>query len=642
MKKRYHYLLLYLYERNDWLTAKQLAEHFNITDRTVRNYIANINHDFDGLILKERTRYKVNRLVYPKYVLEQRTENVPETPNERQLYQMEQLLTNEKGLNLTEALDYLFISDSTLMSDMRQISKKIQEHHLSLQKRGNYFQLVGDEKHRRALQSWIFYKKNDDSFIMIEELQQAFGDYDLISFRAKINQILAAHQLFVNDFTINSILLHILISSERILNHNQIELPRDTDLTALEQTKEFLVAKELKTEVETNFSAVLDQNELYYLTLLLVSKSTKLMATENDPHKISEFIDPYSLKLTQTAVAAVEELFLINFQQDEFIVKLALHVRNLMLRAKYHNFSKNPLTDTIKSSHTFIYELAIVLTNSLQEQTGYSIPECEITYLAFHIGSFIEQEKKLANKFKTLLVCDNYQGNHLALAEKLKQLFGDHLEIIQVLTTETASLNEKEFDLIISTYPQEVLQTEAITISHFLTLDDKESLTKKIKQLENRRNKRQMKTYMSEYLTSTCFNRNVYLESQAAYIHYLAQQLYEEGYVDKQFVHSVMERESLSPTAMNNIVAIPHALNMNAFKTAFALIANDTPIPWGKHTVQWIIMLSINREEANSFQKIYNSIIEVFSDNNLAKQMLHVASAKEFIDHLAELVSTFD
>ncbi|MCY7915897.1 PRD domain-containing protein, partial [Bacillus haynesii] len=89
----------------------------------------------------------------------------------------------------------------------------------------------------------------------------------------------------------------------------------------------------------------------------------------------------------------VHECYFIEIVDDEFFVKFTLHIRNLLFRAKHGQMVKNPLTYKLKDSYPLIYELAVFISNQIQLMENIHIGEDEISYIAFHIGSYFERRK---------------------------------------------------------------------------------------------------------------------------------------------------------------------------------------------------------------------------------------------------------
>lgn len=90
-----------MYESKSWVLGKELAQIFNVTDRTIRNDIIKITNQYgEGLILSHaRQGYSVNQDLYEKLI--QKTDaHLFLDSDERIVYIIHQLLFQNESLDL--------------------------------------------------------------------------------------------------------------------------------------------------------------------------------------------------------------------------------------------------------------------------------------------------------------------------------------------------------------------------------------------------------------------------------------------------------------------------------------------------------------------------------------------------------------
>jgi len=117
-------------------------------------------------------------------------------------------------------------------------------------------------------------------------------------------------------------------------------------------------------------------------------------------------------------------------------------------------------------------------------------------------------------------------------------------------------------------------------------------------------------------------------------IEFLASKLFEKGCVPEDYVDRVLEREKMSPTSFGNLVAIPHSMLMDAYRTAVAVAVLKRPILWGKNKVQLVFMFAIKYEERKLMDCFFNQMVAVLDDPIKIDRLIKSSSFVEFKENL--------
>lgn len=125
MKISTNKLMDYLIE-NGPCTSNQLAKIFNVSSRTIKNYIKSINTEHPDSILSSRNGYSIREKAV---ISEKKDELIPQTSSERVSYILNELLNLESSsfLSLYDICDTLYISYSTLKSELSKVKTKIND-----------------------------------------------------------------------------------------------------------------------------------------------------------------------------------------------------------------------------------------------------------------------------------------------------------------------------------------------------------------------------------------------------------------------------------------------------------------------------------------------------------------------------------
>lgn len=109
MNKKFEPLITYLSKKNDNTTAKELSDHLNISIRTVKKRVSEINYDHPQLILSSNKGYQLNRNISDKII----SHNFPQDFEDRSSFFVKRLLCiNGGSLNLFDLSDELYVSPS--------------------------------------------------------------------------------------------------------------------------------------------------------------------------------------------------------------------------------------------------------------------------------------------------------------------------------------------------------------------------------------------------------------------------------------------------------------------------------------------------------------------------------------------------
>ncbi|MNP30785.1 putative licABCH operon regulator [compost metagenome] len=105
--------------------------------------------------------------------------------------------------------------------------------------------------------------------------------------------------------------------------------------------------------------------------------------------------------------------------------------------------------------------------------------------------------------------------------------------------------------------------------------------------------------------------------------------------LDKDFKKRLIERENKSPTAFDNYVGLPHAVNYGSDKFSISMGILEEPIVWGKNEVRLIIMLIVpdeNNIDPDMVISVYEEILKICQNKKFIEELCKVRSYKEFLD----------
>ncbi|TFD71853.1 transcription antiterminator [Cryobacterium sp. Hb1] len=628
-------MLDYLFRSPDWVTAGELGEHLGVTARTVRSYVTSVKTAADPLEVIESgpAGYRVNREAYTAFRAVppgQHREN--DTP-QRRLYQLvRRVIDSAEGLDVYELAADTFVSDSTVEADLSRVRALLPGTGLSLARHGSRVTLLGSETDRRRLISRMFREEFARGFLELAAIQKEFASDSLGAFKTDLIAMLDAQGYFVNEYGTNNVLLHVAIAVDRV---SKRAAARADDAPAV--GAHLTVA--LASLIDTHFGVVLDVTDLAYLVLLL---QTRVVTPGHD-----EATDAISatvacagdLEVVRRIVAQTSEEYLVDLADEDFITRLTLHVRNLIDRAQVRDYSRNPLTRSIKTAYPMIYELAVFIASELQRQEQIHINDDEIAYIAMHVGSYLEQHSQSEQLVSCVIVCPNYYTMHVQLRQRIERVLGDDLTIVDQITRSDVPWADLRADLVLTTIDPPVPAEGVIVIQPFLTERDVHRIREAAIRVRRLRRRSHIKNDLLQFFDESLYLRNFAAPDEEAMIRELGGRMVARGLIDPSYVDGAIERERMSSTAFTDHLAVPHAMAMTAQQTSIAIAVNDSPMPWGDSRVNVVALIAFSAAGRASFQSVFDQFVEVFTERADVQRLIkRSVDFPSFIDELVHLI----
>ena len=165
-----------------WITGKEMAHILNVTDRTIRNDIENINQFYDCLLISadKRKGYHIDQTLLSKQDIEPK-EIIPQTSHERCVWLIQELLFKESEINLIQLQDRVFISGYSIDNDLKKIRRMISSYSsLKIVRNKNTIYLVGDEADKRKLYKDLLTEETKGNFMNLNSIADLWENFDLL------------------------------------------------------------------------------------------------------------------------------------------------------------------------------------------------------------------------------------------------------------------------------------------------------------------------------------------------------------------------------------------------------------------------------------------------------------------------------
>lgn len=620
------------------ILIKDIASTINVSERTIRTDISNLN---DYLINKNA---KIKLIRQKGYILDCEDEkkiidwwgNFNKTEGysllgslkERQNYLFALLLNELKYYSVYELMEHLCISKNTLYIYLKNIRKTLSNYNLKLINNTNTgFKVIGTEYDKRKAILDLFLINDLQSYLVgFTDLEKLFlTNIDLDLLKTLESKHLYSLQLLDSDFYHKNIISTIALAIARVkegltINEISIEVPKLMD-HALDAIYLFL------KEIENSFSITLPINEINYFILTLSINVPRLIKNpKNHPSESSIIVDELLTSIYETSN--------LNWTKDKILFEdLVNHIENFIKISSIDKERKNPILSTIINSFPFAYSLSLTHLGVIGKKYNIFFSEDEVGYIALHIAGAIERHKAKTQQLNVIIVCGGGFAMSKIIESKINKKFPNKFNIKKTYSYAEFQLsNISDIDLTITTLPFTQENTPTVYI-------DMSNIDKAIDDLKY-------------YLTDDQINNNVMQLFNPENFYYfdtdklskkdllvkMAVDLEKQNIVSADFVSSVLERESLQTTLINDVIAIPHSMTMIANRSRVSVAIFPNGIQWEKDKkCNFIFLLAISKTDNEITNNLYDLILNLIDDKAMTKQLLKAYTFHEFKNLLSIL-----
>lgn len=553
-----------------------------------------------------------NEEVFEKYIVDQ-TNNFQQNMN-RKNYRISLilflLLQNTGYISLDQIAEIIDVSRSTVINDMEDVRKQLNQHHLELDSKVHYgTKVIGNEKDIRQLLSKISGEIVASEFLPLE-----FFDFiKELDFTAETDYfvtLLNDYHVVMSNNAIESILFHIKILVYRVMQGNylnEIEINRSMIDESL-----YTITKKIISFIEKKYDITISDEEIDLVASQIFGKAS----SENVPSKQKLELET-SIK---EVLNKIDQDFATTFSQDESLLdNLLLHIAPLIMRVSYGLTLSDPLVGFVSIQYMSAFLIALRFIDYYDELKNYELSRDEIGYLALHFATHIEKEnqEKLQSIKTIAFIVDHMRGSTTLAKTKLHYMF----PYANIVVVPFAAINKhswEDVELVISTRPlnQISYKNKLILINESLT--DKELKKLKDKVLFGDLD------YTAKTLTvKNLFYKELFLVKEDGEYLNLIQEMCEKmvlkGYAKEGFTNSVIEREMRFSTIYENGIAAPHSLTQMANIDSIGVILLKNSIYHLGKDVRCIFVLNVQKGHLLLHQEISDFIVRIMKDINKVK-----------------------
>lgn len=634
-------IMHHLKSQTDFITGEELAKEVNVSSRTIRTDINEMNELLRGTGIQIISKRSVG------YLLEtddpQKLSHILKindsflSRSERVRYIVFKLCLADTQIDLYDLEDEMFISSTTLELDLQVLRKQyiLDYPHIKLNRRKNMISFEKHELKRRIILNKIFadnwdYNSTGNAFYNYQYIDERI----LTNVMREIQSHLTEYRVELEDVNMVNLGLGITIMYYRLLNGYRIEEPLKkytSDKLSIHIIDDILDSLENKLQI--HFPKY-DREPFY----VFMSCSKLLNASLLNFRTVQNYFDEDIIELCDRYIKAINDHFHIDFSSDEdFYITILQLLR--FIKMPFGHFNKlNMQDESLRKQYLIEFEIACLIQPLALEYYGQYLNYQEISYLVFCISGALSYYNRTLPKLNTAILCHYNLPVTWNLKHTVLEKFSDYIEVEALLPVYTKDTkNFENMDLILSTVKKNMTDSipcRALYISPYFTARDQQNLqhiidTTRIEKLYNN-----TKLSLLELLKNASWFENSKCNSYFDALETLFRELSKNDGIDEKFFAEIMQRESNISFVYQPHVAIVY--KAGPFEhTSLSVMTFEHRIKRNDHKLRMIILAAISEKNENF---IFQMLNEFYNSNLHLADLAFMKEKDEIIDFLKDYI----
>jgi len=435
LNRRYREILSTILNTDECITGNELARLCNISIRTIRQDIKEINvllkeynMEIDSSVKKGYFLNKENKEILKKQNIIRKVldyEYIIETPNlpiDRQMYILLKL-TTKKYISIEELAESLYVSLATINNDILYINKWLKKDlKLGISYSLNEgIILKANENEKRNVISWVLSIRTNISTIS-KYWNYLFEEKDVITKARDLYHIVSAetkkYNYYLSGHSAQLLCYEILVAVKRCqlgFNLNDSDDTKGNLMPVIIDIRE-----KVEKELEVNLSETEWINLQQYFKSKQFLHGTDIINIETE--EATCVVDEFLITL--------HDKFNINLSSNsDNKYKLILFVAPMINRLKNRHCIPNKISEKVTQTYETELKMATEITHIIKKRLNLDLELIELAYITIHLVSMCGME---IYKLNTAIVCDYDESILSFIKDKVRNAFSRKIDIFRI------------------------------------------------------------------------------------------------------------------------------------------------------------------------------------------------------------------
>lgn len=626
---------------NDLITISRLAELLQVSEKTARNKIDQVNQ----WMKKEKLGYIEKKPGSGIRLCTDRRNDILTMDMGTALEKVNDISRNNQliGVLLKYAVDqpstlqmlaeHLYISPPTVSALLKETEAWFEKRRLKIVSiRSKGIQVKGDEcAYRQALVDYIVYT-------MPEITDSLFATYLAgVDYSRVKTIIIHAENSWRLQFAENSFRtawLMVCLSLKRFQHPIQVKDSKNGE--SLTQFSEYLFAKSIYDRVCREFSLHDCENDILFLTSVLLSAKRIGNDGLKDIRTSPSYFNRQLHKVVKEVISIIGNVLNEDFTEDKVLHEgLLTHMRSAVFRMRYGEAYSDSISQYVKKEYKKVYLATWSISPIFEKYYGVQIPEDEIANIALYIQSALVR-KDVA--MKALFVSNFGMGSSQLLVELLQKNIPEISKIRIISGHDFREIMCSQYDVIFSNERLQCSHDRVIQVGPIITEWDIHTIKEQVRLI--RKSKGNIRFRVSgichDLFRVSYMMVHPSIKNKDQLLHVMVGKLVEKGDVTEDYLRNVLEREKATTTAVGGGVAIPHGNNTAVNESKVVIAVLKRPIEWHEEMVDVVFLLALKMDtslERARTQQFYKDFIRLTENEEFMQQIRNIQTGLDLYQY---------
>lgn len=604
-------VLLQQFRNTQSLSVNSLAARLEVSDRTIRNDIKQLNEMLNGCALIDGQKgYYSLRVFDPeqfRHVVDEisETDDFLNSPRNRMDFMFGRLMRADAPL-LTDDLAYeMSIGRTTLVGDLKKLRSEVAAYHLTIQGKTNQgLTLCGSETDIRRYVLETNYEVLYETFPLDQEIE------DIISRMFTENRLERKAQENFRRF--------VILMLDRFLTGHFIGQLTDRAYN-LSARAEFSLVSDVVDQISRSLQIELPVEEKLFVLMPIIGMRTPADIEGMRSIELDESVRPLTKKIRER----IREEMNLTIRPGDFKESFLYHLMFMINRMRFGIRLPNPLAQEVAEKYPLAWQMAGIAADVIAQEYDLPITRDEQAYLATYFGVFLAESQMERERFRIAAVYTTGRVTARLIEMQLGRILTVKDELTLIPLEDATADRLAAFDLVLST--QELEGDCGRPVIRINEIFNEQELRRKIDKARYWDEVDSPALDSNWFVMAGLLDREQFfiMETEKTYeeaLHRMVDSLCARGLVDEHFEERLAEREKKGTMVFDNAIALPHAIQYAGDRIVLAIGVFPKPIRSGEHEISIIFLLALPEhveEEDNLLIRLYDEIIVISQDKEL-------------------------